>query len=333
MTMNAFEWMSPRSLNEALQALRLPAGDPDEAPQALAGGQDLLTVLKDGLARPNRVVNLKTLPGMNQLKLRSDGLHIGALVRLHVLEEDADIRRHFPGLAEAAASIASPQIRNLATVGGNLCQRPRCWYFRSPNIVCLKKGGSECYAATGENKFHAIFGGGPSFIVHPSDLAPMLVALGAEVDLASSDGRRSMPLEKFFTLPTKGNVRRENVLLPGELVTSIRVPSSSLAARSTYLKFKERLSLDFALVSAAAAVELGALGEIRAGRLVLGGVAPVPWRLPEAESFLAGKRFTPEVAAEAARIALQGAKPLAKNGFKIPLAQALVRRALAKVAS
>jgi xanthine dehydrogenase YagS FAD-binding subunit len=333
MTMNAFEWMSPRSLNEALQALRLPAGDPDEAPQALAGGQDLLTVLKEGLARPNRVVNLKTLPGMNQLKLRPDGLHIGALVRLHVLEEDADIRRNFPGLAEAAASIASPQIRNLATVGGNICQRPRCWYFRSPNIVCLKKGGSECYAATGENKYHAIFGGGPSFIVHPSDLAPMLVALGAEVDLASSDGRRSMPLEKFFTLPTKENVRRENVLLPGELVTSIRVPSSSLAARSTYLKFKERLSLDFALVSAAAAVELGALGEVRAARLVLGGVAPVPWRLPEAESFLGGKRFTPEVAAETARIALQGAKPLAKNGFKVPLAQALVRRALAKVAS
>ena len=333
MTMNAFEWMSPRSLNEALQALQSSAADTDEAPQALAGGQDLLTVLKDGLARPNRVVNLKALPGMNQLKLRPDGLHIGALVKLHVLEEDADIRRNFPGLAEAAASIASPQIRNLATVGGNLCQRPRCWYFRSPNIVCLKKGGSECYAATGENKYHAIFGGGPSFIVHPSDLAPMLVALGAELDLTSSDGRRSMPLEKFFTLPTKENVRRENVLLPGELVTSIRVPSSSVAARSTYLKFKERLSLDFALVSAAAAVELGALGEIRSARLVLGGVAPVPWRLPEAESFLAGKRFTPEVAAEAARIALRGAKPLAKNGFKVPLAQALVRRALAKVAS
>jgi len=333
MTMNAFEWMSPRNLNQALQALRSPADDPDEAPQALAGGQDLLTVLKDGLARPNRVVNLKMLPGMNQLKLRAEGLHIGALVKLQVLEEDGEIRRNFPGLAEAAGSIASPQIRNLATVGGNLCQRPRCWYFRNPNIVCLKKGGSECYAATGENKYHAIFGGGPSFIVHPSDLAPMLVAMGAEVDLASSDGRRSMPLEKFFTLPTKENVRRENVLLPGELVTSIRVPSSSLAARSTYLKVKERLSLDFALVSAAAAIELGTLGEIRAARLVLGGVAPTPWRLPEAESFLAGKRFTPEVAAEAARIALRGAKPLAKNGFKVPLAQALVRRALVKVAS
>src|SRR5262249_23690842 len=136
-TMNAFEWMSPRSLNEALQALRAPAADPDEAPQALAGGQDLLTVLKDGLARPNRAVNLKTLRGMNQLKLGPDGcLHIGALVKLHVWEEDSDIRRNFPGLAEAAGSIASPQIRNLATVGGNLCQRPRCWYFRSPQIVC-----------------------------------------------------------------------------------------------------------------------------------------------------------------------------------------------------
>jgi len=331
--MNAFEWMSPRSLNEALQALRVPTGDPDEAPQPLAGGQDLLTVLKDGLARPNRVVNLKKLPGMNQLKLGPDGLHIGALVKLHVLEEDADIRRNFPGLAEAASSIASPQIRNLATVGGNLCQRPRCWYFRSPDIVCLKKGGSECYAATGENKYHAIFGGGPSFIVHPSDLAPMLVALGAEVDLVSSNGRRSMPLEKFFTLPTKENVRRENVLLPGELVTSVRVPSSKSAARSTYLKFKERASLDFALVSAAAAVELSAVGEIRTASLVLGGVAPTPWRVPEAESFLAGRRLSPEVAAEAARIALQGAKPLEKNWFKVPLTQALVRRALAKVAS
>src|SRR5262249_13036269 len=234
---------------------------------------------------------------------------------------------------EAAGSIATPQIRNLATVGGNLCQRPRCWYFRSPDIVCLKKGGTECYAASGENKYHAIFGGGPSFIVHPSDLAPILVALGAEVDLASLEGRRSMPLEKFFTLPTSGDVRRENVLRPGELVTSVRVPSSVLGARSTYLKFKERASLDFALVSTAAALELGPLGDIRAARLVLGGVAPVPWRVPEAESFLAGKRPTPEVAAEAAQIALRGAKPLAKNGFKIPLAQALVRRALAKVAS
>ncbi len=331
--MNAFELVMPRSLDDALQALRPRAGEADEAPQALAGGQDLLTVLKDGIARPSRVVNLKTLPGMTQLELRRDGLHIGALVKLHALEEDAAIRRQFPGLAEAAASIATPQIRNLGTVAGNLCQRPRCWYFRSPDIFCLKKGGTECYAASGENKYHAILGGGPSFIVHPSDLAPMLVALGAEVDLVSSAGKRSLPLEKFFTLPSKGDVRRENVLLPGEILTSVRVSSSPLAARSTYFKFKERRSLDFALASAAAAVELGALGVIRTARLVLGGVAPVPWRVPEAESFLIGKRLTPEVAKEAARLALQGAQPLGQNSFKIPLAQALVRRALAAVAS
>src|SRR5215475_11982507 len=334
--MNAFEWMNVTTVAEAVNALKaVPAPrDTDEAARPIAGGQDILTTMKEYITRPTRVVNLKGIRGLD--KIESDGkggLRIGSLVTLTQLEESPVVRRSFPGLAEAAHSVGSAQIRNLGTVGGNLCQRPRCWYFRLEEVVCLKKGGTECYAATGENKYHAIFGGGPSFIVHPSDLAPMLVALGAEVDLASSDGRRSMPLEKFFTLPTKENVRRENVLLPGELVTSIRVPSSSLAARSTYLKFKERLSLDFALVSAAAAIELGTLGEIRAARLVLGGVAPTPWRLPEAESFLAGKRFTPEVAAEAARIALRGAKPLAKNGFKVPLAQALVRRALVKVAS
>ena len=331
--MNAFELMMPRSLDEALQALRPSGGEVDEAPQPLAGGQDLLTVLKEGLARPSRVVNLKTLPGMNHLELRRDGLRIGALVKLHALEEDSGIRRQFPGLAEAAASIATPQIRNLGTVGGNLCQRPRCWYFRSPDIVCLKKGGTECYAATGENKYNAIFGGGPSYIVHPSDLAPMLVALGAEVDLVSSAGSRSIPLEKFFTLPSNGDVRRENVLRQGELLTSVRVPASSWAAHSTYLKFRERHSLDFALVSVAAAVELGTLGAVRAARLVLGGVAPVPWRVPRAEEFLAGRRLNAEVAAEAARIALEGAEPLAKNRFKVPLTQAMVRRALTKVAT
>jgi len=330
--MNAFEWSMPRTLDEALEALRPRSSDAGEAPQPLAGGQDLLTVLKDGLARPSRLVNLKALPGMDRLELRSDGLRIGALVKLRTLEEDRRVRENFPGLAEAAASIATPQIRNLGTVGGNLCQRPRCWYFRSPEIVCLKKGGTECYAENGESKYNAILGGGPSFIVHPSDLAPMLLAFGAQVDLAGSRGRRSLPLESFFTLPAQ-DVRRENVLLPGEILTAVRVPASPAAARSTYLKFKERGSLDFALASVAAAIELGPLGEVRAARLALGGVAPVPWRVPQAEAFLAGKRVDPGVAAEAARLALQGARPLGKNGFKVPLAQALVRRALVKLAA
>ena len=184
------------------------------------------------------------------------GLTIGALVTLTELEEHAGVRKSFPGLAEAAHSIATPQIRNLGTVGGNLCQRPRCWYFRLEEVNCLKKGGSECYAASGENKYNAIIGGGPSYIVHPSDLAPMLLALGATVTVTGAAGKRVIPLDKFFTLPSEGNIRRENVLKNDDIITEINVPASPLAAKSTYLKFKERESLDFALASAAVALRL-----------------------------------------------------------------------------
>jgi xanthine dehydrogenase YagS FAD-binding subunit len=241
-----------------------------------------------------------------------------------------EVRRSFPGLAEAAHSIATQQIRNLGTVGGNLCQRPRCWYYRLEEVVCLKKGGSECYAATGENKYNAIFGGGPSYIVHPSDLAPMLVALGASLSVTGAAGTRTIPLDKFFTLPSEGNIRRENVLQNDELITEIRVPATGFATHSTYLKFKERESLDFALASVAAAIEMGPDKTIRQARIVLGGVAPIPWRVTKAESFLTGKSLNQEVLSEAGRLALEGASPLEKNAYKVPLTEALVRRALMK---
>jgi xanthine dehydrogenase YagS FAD-binding subunit len=240
------------------------------------------------------------------------------------------VHRNFPGLAEAAHSIATPQIRNLGTVGGNLCQRPRCWYFRLEEAVCLKKGGSECFAATGENKYHAILGGGPSYIVHPSDLAPMLMALGGSVSVVGVDGKRTIPLDKFFTLPAEGNLRRENVLKNDEIITEVQVPASKFAAHSTYLKFKERDSLDFAIAAVAAAVTLGANKTVTEARLVLGGVAPIPWRVPRAEAALIGKTLDSEVLESVAGIALAGAKPLEKNAYKIPLTQTLVRRALAK---
>jgi xanthine dehydrogenase YagS FAD-binding subunit len=232
---------------------------------------------------------------------------------------------------EAAHSVATPQIRNLGTIGGNLCQRPRCWYYRLEEVICLKKGGSECYAATGENKYNAILGGGPSYIVHPSDLAPMLVALGASVSVTGPEGNRVIPLDKFFTLPSEGSIRRENVLKNDEIITQVQVPASAFAAHSTYLKFKERDSLDFALASVAAAVEVGANKSIKQARIVLGGVAPIPWRAGKAESFLTGKTLNADVLVEAARLALDGAKPLEKNAYKIPLTQTLVRRALLKV--
>jgi xanthine dehydrogenase YagS FAD-binding subunit len=330
--MKTFEWANPTSVNEAVKLLTVPsaATDIDEAPRPIAGGQDLLTTMKDYTSRPARLVNLKHIAGLNRIALNARGLTIGALVTLAELEEHAGVRKSFPGLSEAAHSIATPQIRNLGTVGGNLCQRPRCWYFRLEEVVCLKKGGSECYAATGENKYNAIIAGGPSYIVHPSDLAPVLLALDARVTVTGAAGKRVIPLDKFFTLPSQGNIRRENVLTNDDIITEIFVPASALATHSTYLKFKERESLDFALASVAAAVQLGANKAVRDARLVLGGVAPIPWRVPAAEKFLVGKQLSADVLAEAGKIALAEAKPLEKNAYKIPLAQTLVRRALAK---
>ena len=292
--MKPFEWSNPTSISEAVKLLQTAAesADPDEAPRPMGGGQDLLTTTKSYITRPVRIVNLKGIRGLDRIEGNAKrGLKIGALATLTQIEENPEVRRSFPGIAEAALSVATPQLRNLGTIGGNLCQRPRCWYYRLEEVVCLKKGGTQCYAAAGENKYNAILGGGPSYIVHPSDLAPVLLALNASLTVVGPGGNRQIPLEKFFTLPSEGNVRRENVLQNGEVITEVQVPPGPMAARSTYLKFKERSSLDFALSSVAAAAEVGADGVVKQARLVLGGVAPVPWRAPEAEAFLKGKKL------------------------------------------
>jgi len=332
--MNTFEWMNVTTVAEAVNALKsVPEPkDADDSARPIAGGQDLLTTMKDYITRPTRVVNLKTIRGLD--KIESDGkggLRIGALVTLTQLEESPLVQRSFPGLAEAAHSVGTPQIRNLGTVGGNLCQRPRCWYFRLEEVVCLKKGGTECYAATGENKYHAIFGGGPSYIVHPSDLAPMLVALGASVSVMGADGKRTISLDKFFILPADGNLRRENVLKNDDIITEVVVPASKFGTHSTYLKFKERDSMDFAMSAVAAAVTLGANKTVSEARIVLGGVAPIPWRVSKAEAALIGKTMNNDLLMTVAKVALEGAEPLAKNAYKVPLTQTLVRRALARV--
>lgn len=331
--MNAFEWANASTVDDAVKLLKPPDGknDPDEIPHPIAGGQDLLTSLKADIVRPKRVVNLKTIGGLDRIEPDgAGGLKIGAMATLTALEEHPEVRAKFPGLVEAANSIATPQIRNLGTVGGNLCQRPRCWYFRLENYNCRKKGGSECYAKDGENKYNAILGGGKSNYVHPSDLAPMLVALGATATIAGPAGKRTVPLGEFFVLPEK-DVRRETVLKEGEIVTDIHVPASPLAARSTYLKFKERDSLDFAMSAVAAALELGPDKTVKQARIVLGGVATIPWRVPKAEAFLVGKPINDETQAAAAKIALEGAHSMGQNEYKIPLTQTLVRRALAKL--
>lgn len=331
--MKAFEWANPKSVEEAVALLRSTGTDPDEAPMPLAGGQDLLTNAQDEILRPARVVNLKNIPGLAGITGDAGkGFRIGALVTIADLASHAAVRAAHPGLAEAAAAVATPQIRNLGTVGGNLCQRPRCWYYRLPHVSCLKKGGHTCYAAEGENKYNAIFGGGPSYIVHPSDLAPMLVALEAQVTIAGGPGKRTLPIDRFFIGPTDGDIRRENVLASGEIVTEVTVPPARKERRSTYLKFRERASLDFALSAVAAVVDRDGAGTVSRARLVLGGVAPVPWRVAKAETLLVGSRLGADVIARAAEAALEGAEPLSQNAYKVPLTRTLVRRALSSLA-
>ncbi len=324
--MRNFEWLEPRTLEEALAAL-------DAGAKPLAGGVDLLGELKDHIAAPKRIVNLKRVPGLNTLRRESDGLHLGALVRLDEIEMHPEIRRHYRALAEAAASVGTPQIRNQGTLGGNLCQRPRCWYYRSEFHHCLKKGGGICYALAGENKYHAILGGGPAFYAHPSDLAPALIALDARARIASLDARRrlrrrTLPLEEFFRTPAQRLVGGETLLGAHELLVEVIVPP---AGESRYLKFRERPSHDWALVSCAAHLKLAA-GRVREARIVLGGVAPVPWRAQAAERTLAGLPLEEALGERrlklAAEAALAGAEPLRQNWYKITLAQTLVRRAV-----
>jgi xanthine dehydrogenase YagS FAD-binding subunit len=277
---------------------------------------------------------IKTLEGITYDP--KSGLKIGALATLSQVADNPDIQNHYPVLADAAGSVGSLQIRNIGTVGGNLCQRPRCWYFRNEHVNCLKKGGDTCFSAAddAENKYHAIFGGGPCHIVHPSDLAPALVALGASVNVMShTTGDRSIPIDKFYLLPSQGGLYQEHVLTPDEIVTSITVPPSVFAKQSIYLKFREKESFDWSLVSVAMAVQ-ATTGIVETARIVFGGVAQIPWRVPAAEDALRGHALSNRSAVEqAAKIAVAGAVPLSQNGYKVRLAQTLVQRAAMALSS
>lgn len=330
--MNAFEWANAKSPEDAVKLLTPGAtGDPDQTHRPIGGGQDLHTTMKAYIQRPSRVVNLKTIPQFGQITVDASGVTLGATATLTDIEEHEGVLKAVPGLAEAIHSVASPQIRNIGTIGGNLCQRPRCWYFRLEEVKCLRRGGHTCYAHDGENKYHAIFNtDGPCVIVHPSDPAPLLTAVGAVLTVAGPNGTRQIPIGQFFVLPTD-DFRRENVLAGDEIITQVTIPASALAKRSTYLKFKERESLDFAMASVAAAVDLEG-GTVKSARVVLGGVAPIPWQLPKVNEFLAGKKLDEATIAKAAEMAIDGAVPLSQNAYKLPLVKTLVKRALTKLA-
>jgi xanthine dehydrogenase YagS FAD-binding subunit len=284
--------------------------------------------MKDGLASPTALVNLKTIPGLDGIHSRRDGLHIGALVtlaRLAMLDGPQ-------GLREAAASAASPQLRNMGTLGGNLLQKPRCWYFRNQHVPCWRKGGRRCFAFRGENKYHTIFGGGPCFAPHPSDLAVALLALDASVLLVGPYGRRTIPLAEFYALPTRQTTDAEGyhpavVLAPDELVVEVIVPSRGVSQASAYVKITERGAWDFAVVSAAVAVSVED-GVISEARVALGGVAPIPWRSEAAEDCLAGQPMVTDTWSHAAEMVAEGAKPLEHNAYKVDLVRSAVLQAL-----
>ena len=299
----------------------------------VGGGSDLLGLVKERIVTPDVVVNLKTINGQDQIEPMGRGVRIGGLVTLDALSQNALVRSQFTVLAEAAEAVATPQIRNVGTLAGNLCQRPWCWYYRN-GFPCYKAGGNRCFSFAGENQFHAIFGGGPSYIVHPSDTAVALVALEAMFRLVGPDGERQVPASEFFTLPRR-NPARENILGDNELVAGVALPAPPappVVRRSAYHKVMDRESWTHAIVSAAVVLEMdGAV--CRAARIVLGGVAPVPWRVPDAERMLVGQRLTPTLAARAAAEAVAGASPLSKNGYKVALTTTVVERTLVGLAS
>ena len=330
--MEQFELAVPTSVSEAIDLL--PAKWEDDGGREaipLAGGQDLITVLKEGLHAPDRLVHLKALPEFRGMKRApSGGLRMGAMVKVAAIAGDPRLRSGWRALAEAAEGVGSPQIRNLATLAGNLCQRPRCWYFRNSDAPCLKKGGFECFAYGGKNKYNAILGGGPSYIVHPSDIAPALQMLGAEVKTQSGTGSRVIAVRDLYTLPADADVTRETVLGPDELIESVTLPSQPTGLRTTYMKARERGSFDFALSAVALGVRLEG-DKIAECRIVLGSVAPIPWQAEAAEELAVGMKNDEETWAAVAKRALQGAEPLSENAYKVPLTEGLIEKAFRRL--
>jgi len=325
--MRPFEYVSPTTKAEALSLLAGTWGQTE----VLAGGTDLLALMKEDVIAPKRLVNIKDIKDLHGISYNVQGLRIGAATNLGDLADDENVRTHYPALADALLEAASPQIRNMATLGGNLCQRPRCWYFRSGLGLFPKDEDGKELLTEGDNRFHSIIGNdGPAKFVSPSTLAPVLVAYAAKIRLEGPRGKREFPLEKFYVIP-RTETEREHDLRPNEIVTEIVVPPAT-GVKAGHYEVRQKAAFDWPL--AVAAVALKTTGStVHSSRVVIGYVAPVPWRSLEAEQALVGQSVSDATAQRAADAALKDAKPLSRNSYKVQLARVAVKRALLKAAS
>jgi xanthine dehydrogenase YagS FAD-binding subunit len=336
--MNRFAWANAATISEATAAASITVADAMTASTDGAGGRatsvvkaggiDLLDLLEENLLAPTKIVSLKNIAELAFVEEKAGGLRIGSMVTLANLATHPVVRQRYPALAEALQNSASPQIRNVATLGGNLLQRPRCWYFRALEYRCLRKGGGHCFAIAGENQYHAIFANQSCAIVHPSTAATVLVALGARLELTNGeDTTRNILLEDFFVSPDR-DLQRENDLKPHEILTAILLPALPTSLRLAHLKQGEKDSFDWPLADVAVVLDLDQNGTCMHAAIILGAAAPVPYRARAAENILIGRHVDEAAATEAGHAALDAATPLTKNAYKLPLFEALVRRAV-----
>lgn len=326
--MRGFEYANPTTTE---QAVALLGGSWADA-EVLAGGTDLLSLMKDDVVHPKRLVNIKDIRELGGITVGKDrSLRIGALVTIQELADHPKVREFFPVVASTASEIAGPQIRNMGTVGGNLCQRPRCWYYRAGFGLLAKDASGEPLVPTGDNRYHAILGNaGPAYFVSPSTLGTLFVALGGTVRLFGPKGKREIPVEKFFVIP-QSESQREHDLGPNEIVTEIVLPALAGVKAATY-EVRQKEAMDWPLALASVALSLNG-NKVRSARVVMGYVAPVPWRSKEAEDALIGKAITEETAKAAGEAAVSGAKSLGRNAYKIQLARVAVKRAILAAAT
>jgi xanthine dehydrogenase YagS FAD-binding subunit len=324
--MRPFEYVSPSSTAQALSLLGSAWGNSE----ILAGGTDLLALMKDDVITPKRLINIKEIKDLRGVSSSGQGLRIGVLTSLGDLADDANVRKNYPALAEALIEAASPQIRNMATLGGNLCQRPRCWYFRTGLGLLPKDETGKELVAAGENRYHAILGNdGPAKFVSPSTIVPALIAYGAVVRIEGPNGKRELPLDRFFVIP-KAEGEREHDLRPNEVVTELALPPAA-DLKVAHYEIRQKEAFDWPLALAAVTLKMGG-SNVQSARVVLGYVAPLPWLSPEAGQALQGHAVNEETAQKAADAALKNAKPLSNNGYKVQLARVALKRAILKAA-